>query len=252
VNSFSAFKCAIFSRSCSLTIFILVSRTSSRDWWLIERVAGDFLASWSSLPPLSPGRLDRVIASLRLSAGQGRGRFRQCTGQLARVWPGGGLGLDQGGGGTGAARWYPRHPALLRGQRRIGAGGAGRGCRSPRARSRAWGGCTRGVDNYLLVKLASSGVLRVHEPLLEAPIKMAGTRAGSAVRPGQRRGRRALSGGQDRWPAIRSSAYLAGRPGSGIPAVSFRSGRHSRLGCHGWVVPGRWGRIPDGGDARAG
>jgi hypothetical protein len=71
-------------------IFMLVSRASSRDWWLIEWVAGDFLASWSSLPPSSPDRLDRAIASLRLSAGQGRGRFRQCTGQLARVWPGGG------------------------------------------------------------------------------------------------------------------------------------------------------------------
>src|SRR5580693_1813684 len=71
-------------------IFMLVSRASSRDWWLIEWVAGDFLASWSSLPPSSPDRLAWAIASLRLSAGQGRARFRQCTGQLARFWPGGG------------------------------------------------------------------------------------------------------------------------------------------------------------------
>jgi hypothetical protein len=42
-----------------------------------------------------------------------------------------------------------------------------------------------GVDNYLLVKLASSGVLRVHEPLLETTIKMAGTRTGSAIRSSQ-------------------------------------------------------------------
>ena len=240
---------------------MLVSRASSRDWWLIERVAGDFLAS-------------RVIASLRLSAGQGRPRFRQCTGQLARVWPRGGwagaggeraVGLAAGGEiwmhGCGEVALVNRSvivPAKRppMGSPAQGPGSPGiaapRGCRSPRARSCAWGGCARGVDNYLLVKLASSGVLRVHGPLLEATIKMAGTRAGSAVRSSQRRGRRALSGGQDRWPAIRSSAYPAGRPGCGIPPVPLRLGRHSRLGCHGWVAPGRWGRIPDGGDARAG
>jgi hypothetical protein len=165
-------------------------------------------------------------------------------------------GLQFGSGRHGPAR-RPRAEATADGKPSPGTRvardrGAPRGRRSPRARSCAWGGCTRGVDNYLLVKLASSGVLRVHEPLLEATIKMAGTRAGSAVRSSQRRSRRALSGGQDRWAAIRSSAYLAGRPGCGIPAVSLRLGRHRRLGCHGWVVPGRWGRIPDGGDARAG
>jgi hypothetical protein len=32
----------------------------------------------------------------------------------------------------------------------------------------------RGVDDYLLVKLASSGILRAHKPLLEASINMAG------------------------------------------------------------------------------
>ena len=205
---------------------------------------------------MSGWRLPRelVVASAFVSRSPLIGRLRPCDCQLGRAaaasasaqgnWPGfgpAGAGPDQGGGGTSAARRYPRRLGLLRG-----------GCRSPRARSCAWGGCTRGVDNYLLVKLASSGVLRVHEPLLEATIKMAGTRAGSAVRSSQRRGRRALSGGQDRWPAIRSSAYLAGRPGCSIPAVSLRLGRRSRLGCHGWVVPGRWGRIPDGGDARAG
>jgi hypothetical protein len=203
---------------------------------------------------MSGWRLPRelVVASAFVSRSPLIGRLRPCDCQLGRAAPlppvhratgqglaRRGLGLDQGGGGTSVAPRYPRHLGLLRGQRRTEPGGTGRGRRGAR-------------DNYLLVKLASSGVLRVHEPLLEATIKMAGTRAGSAVGSSQRRGRRALSGGQDRWPAIRSSAYLAGRPGCGIPAVSLRLGRHSRLGCHGWVVPGRWGRIPDGGDARAG
>ena len=42
----------------------------------------------------------------------------------------------------------------------------------------------RGVDDYLIVKVASSGVLRAHEPLLEASIKMAGKLA-----PGRQSGR---------------------------------------------------------------
>src|ERR1700733_5343197 len=54
-----------------------------------------------------------------------------------------------------------------------------------------------GVDHYLLVKLASSGVWGVREPLLEAAIKMAGTRAGSADRSSQRRGAMAGRGAMD-------------------------------------------------------
>jgi hypothetical protein len=58
-------------------------------------------------------------------------------------------------------------------------------------------GAIRGADNYLLVKLAGSGVLRVHEPLLEAPIKMAGTRTGSAIRSSQPRAAMAGWGAMD-------------------------------------------------------
>jgi hypothetical protein len=42
----------------------------------------------------------------------------------------------------------------------------------------------RGVDDYLLAKLVSSGVLRVDEPILEAPMGMAGELA-----PDRRSGR---------------------------------------------------------------
>src|SRR5271170_1000078 len=57
---------------------------------------------------------------------------------------------------------------------RIARDRGSRGCRPSRARAGAWDGCKHGVGGYLLAKLVSGGVLRAHEPLLEASIEMAG------------------------------------------------------------------------------
>ena len=113
----------------------------------------------------------------------------------------------------------------------------------------------RGVDDYLLAKLVSSGVLRADEPLLEASIEMAGKLA-----PGRQSGHGVNAGAgvryqvaRIRWPAVGSAACPAGRPGRSVLALSCRPGCHRRCRRHGcWVVPGRWATIPGGGDARCG
>jgi hypothetical protein len=144
-------------------------------------------------------------------------------GPAVRVWR---ARPRQAPAGRSNRRWeaQPRDPGRL-GSRRPGAAGhRERGC--------AWGGCTRGVDNYLLVKLASSGVLRVHEPLLEATIKMAGTRAGSAVRSSQR------------GSAVRYQVARIGGPPSGLPRTWLGGRGPASLRCLcGWGAIAGWGAM---------
>jgi hypothetical protein len=64
------------------------------------------------------------------------------------------------------------------------------------------------VGGCLLVRLAGSGILRAHEPLLEASIEMAGKLA-----PGQQ------SGHVDAGTVVRHRAARIGSPSSGLPHV---------------------------------
>jgi hypothetical protein len=144
-----------------------------------------------------------------------------------------GLQFGSGRHGPPGARG-PKQPPMGSPARGSGSPGiaAPRGCRSPRARSCAWGGCTRGVDNYLLVKLASNGVLRVNEPLLEATIKMAG------IAPGRQSGQ--LNAGA----AVRYQVARIGGPLSGLPRtwLGGRGGASLRCLC-GWGAIAGWGAM---------
>jgi hypothetical protein len=154
-----------------------------------------------------------VVASLPSSYRLGWARFYQCTGQLARIWPA--RDRARASRGTWASCAVSRSPApaaLTAGPGRPGAAGH-------RARSCIWGGRIRGVDDYLLIKLASSGVLRAHEPLVEASIKMAGTRAGLAVRSRRRRA------------AVRYRVTRIGSPPSGLPYLRLGGGGTASLRC---------------------
>jgi hypothetical protein len=72
-----------------------------------------------------------------------------------------------------------------------------------------------GVDDYLLVKLVSSGVLRADEPILEASMEMAGKLA-----PDRQSGHGINSGA-----GVRCQVARLGSPPPGLP--------HNRLGGRG-------------------
>jgi hypothetical protein len=92
-----------------------------------------------------------------------------------------------------------------------------------------------GVDDYLLAKLVSSGVLRADEPILEASMEMAGKLASG------RQSCRVNAGAGVRYQVARF-----GGPSSGLPHAQL-DGRGASLRC----LAG-WDAIADAGAMDAG
>ena len=104
----------------------------------------------------------------------------------------------------------------------------------------------RGVDDYLLAKLVRQLFLRADERLLEASVEMA-----RKLAPGRQSCR------VDARAGVRYQVARFGGPPPGLPHAQL-GGRGAaslrclvRPGCHrrcrrheGWVVPGRWAKIP--------